>query len=130
MIVRIICDIPDTLLLSSQNKGPYSLNAETRTPTRSMILAMNSVQWSSSRERRKSFAVFHMYRTLSSHMVLASVFPQRRFSPDSRYMSATHSTSNTLSVVSWTQKIASQPSDNDGEHSSNIALRGFCVCSV
>ena len=97
---EMICFGPDTLLLSRHNKP--AIYWETRTLTRSIILAMNSAQWSSSRERRKSFAVFHMSRTLSWHIALASVFPQRRFSPGSRYMSATHSKSYTFSVVGWT----------------------------
>lgn len=95
-----------------KNKADSS-TAQRLIPTRSIILAMNSVHWSSSRERRKSLAVFHMHRTLSSHMVLPSVFPHRRFSPGSRYMSATHSTSKTFSVVSWTWRATGQVSNND-----------------
>ncbi len=71
------------------------------THTRSMILAMYSVHWSSSRESRNSLAVFHMCSTFSSLSSTARVLPHRRFRPGNRYMSATHRTSYTFSWESW-----------------------------
>lgn len=61
--------------------------------TFSMIFAMYSVHWSSSRVSWNSFAILQMLTTLSSSRICAKVLPHRRLSPGNRYMSATHSTS-------------------------------------
>lgn len=69
-----------------------------------MLLAINSAQCASRRGREKSLAVFTIHTTLSTPVRDIRAVPQRRLRPGSKYISAAHRTSYTMSAGSCMSK--------------------------